>query len=309
MFVHNLKNGIGVYAGVALLTCFGCVATDNSQMPKEQPQIEATSLDLITTGVPRPMPFLPGQRAGISQGNFGTASHTVARGLQYAVDFTVSDDAQGHMSRGMPVVATNDGYVSEATYGNKDITTDCNRGWGNSVVYCSGFRIGPCERAGHLREVFVKVGDFVHQGQVIGLIGNSGNSDGAHLHAQQQPFTSCGSDPDPDQQTVCGSSSYAEYVYKATKDGSPLTEHFQDSAWDAHYSSNYTNPITLSTNEGVIGHKSGLYTTAQIGSPTSPRNTSDMGLNEGWNGYGWHDHYVGCIANTNNNNKRDRPLC
>lgn len=37
----------------------------------------------------------------------------------------------------------------------------------------------------HLHSYSVKVGDEVKQGQAIGTVGNTGNSDGAHLHHEQ----------------------------------------------------------------------------------------------------------------------------
>jgi hypothetical protein len=73
--------------------------------------------------------------------------------------------------RGTPVYATGDGKIEKAhfsgTYGN--------------VVYINhdhGFET----RYAHLSKFKVKVGDYVKRGQVIGLVGNTGNSVSAHLH-------------------------------------------------------------------------------------------------------------------------------
>ncbi len=52
--------------------------------------------------------------------------------------------------------------------------------YGNAIVIDHGF--GITTRYGHLSEIKVKEGQFVKQGEVIALQGNSGRSTGPHLH-------------------------------------------------------------------------------------------------------------------------------
>jgi murein DD-endopeptidase MepM/ murein hydrolase activator NlpD len=53
-------------------------------------------------------------------------------------------------------------------------------GYGNYIVidHGNGFQT----LYAHLSRIFVNVGDSVAQGTVIGLVGNTGNSTGPHLH-------------------------------------------------------------------------------------------------------------------------------
>lgn len=55
-----------------------------------------------------------------------------------------------------------------------------NGSYGRYVEVSHGF--GMSTRYGHLSKIFVKEGDEVKQGQVVGLQGNSGRSTGSHLH-------------------------------------------------------------------------------------------------------------------------------
>ena len=74
------------------------------------------------------------------------------------------------------------------------IGNNCNGGFGNYIVYMievhgtSYFIINA-----HLSEIYVSVGDVVHQGrEVIGLTGNSGSTSGPHLHIEVIRFGTMG---------------------------------------------------------------------------------------------------------------------
>jgi murein DD-endopeptidase MepM/ murein hydrolase activator NlpD len=73
--------------------------------------------------------------------------------------------------KGQAVYATADGIVQSAGY-----TGD----YGNLIVLKHDF--GLSTRYGHLSAYKVKVGDSVKRGDVIGLVGSTGRSTGAHLH-------------------------------------------------------------------------------------------------------------------------------
>jgi murein DD-endopeptidase MepM/ murein hydrolase activator NlpD len=73
--------------------------------------------------------------------------------------------------KGNPVYATADGQVESASY-----TGD----YGNLIVLRHDF--GLTTRYGHLSVFNVKPGATVHRGDVIGFVGSTGRSTGAHLH-------------------------------------------------------------------------------------------------------------------------------
>lgn len=76
-------------------------------------------------------------------------------------------------SYGSDVIASKGGTVTTAAWGY-------NGGYGNYIVINHGN--GVCTYYAHLSDIKVKVGQKVRQGLVIGKIGNTGNSYGAHLH-------------------------------------------------------------------------------------------------------------------------------
>lgn len=73
--------------------------------------------------------------------------------------------------KGQPVYATADGQVESASY-----TGD----YGNLIVLRHDF--GLATRYGHLSRFNVSPGATVHRGDVIGYVGSTGRSTGAHLH-------------------------------------------------------------------------------------------------------------------------------
>lgn len=74
--------------------------------------------------------------------------------------------------RGTPVVATADGFVTFASW---------ERGLGHCVKIRHG-RQGYRTIYGHLNEYFVREGQFVSRGEVIGRVGSSGRTTGNHVH-------------------------------------------------------------------------------------------------------------------------------
>jgi murein DD-endopeptidase MepM/ murein hydrolase activator NlpD len=73
--------------------------------------------------------------------------------------------------KGQPVYATADGTVESSSYtGN----------YGNLIVLKHGF--GLTTRYGHLSAFGVKPGQDVKRGDIIGYVGSTGRSTGAHLH-------------------------------------------------------------------------------------------------------------------------------
>ena len=121
---------------------------------------------------------------------------------RYAIDFSARLDADGrthlgdadrsasYFNYGQPVVAVADATVVEAVDGlpdqipNHKVPVSLAHADGNHVI----LRLGSGVFAGyaHLRpgSVRVKVGQHVRTGQVLGQLGNSGESGGPHLHFQ-----------------------------------------------------------------------------------------------------------------------------
>lgn len=83
---------------------------------------------------------------------------------------------------GTPVVATQDGEVHVADYLG---------GYGLTVILRHAE--GALEtRYAHLSQILVRPGETVQQGEVIGLVGSTGNSTGPHLHFELRELTAQG---------------------------------------------------------------------------------------------------------------------
>ncbi|MBD0334127.1 MAG: M23 family metallopeptidase [Cyanobacteria bacterium Co-bin13] len=82
---------------------------------------------------------------------------------------------------GTPVMATRAGQVS---------VSDFLGGYGLTVILRHD---GDLEsRYAHLSQIFVQPGEQVEQGEVIGLVGSTGNSTGPHLHFEMRQLTAQG---------------------------------------------------------------------------------------------------------------------
>lgn len=113
---------------------------------------------------PHQMPFPCGETwTGSTRG-----SHTPSMS---SIDWNRSGD------QGDPVVASAAGIVSKA-----DSTS--NRSYGHHVIIDHGN--GESSVYGHLDAVTVATGQTVDQGTMIGTVGNTGNSHGAHLHFEER---------------------------------------------------------------------------------------------------------------------------
>ncbi len=98
-------------------------------------------------------------------GTFGGRSDpfTGERGFHQGLDISTP--------KGQPIYATADGKVATAGYSGD---------YGNMVVLEHDF--GLSTRYGHMSRFNVKPGDTVRRGDVIGFVGSTGRSTGAHVH-------------------------------------------------------------------------------------------------------------------------------
>ncbi|MDD4995279.1 MAG: peptidoglycan DD-metalloendopeptidase family protein [Patescibacteria group bacterium] len=125
----------------------------------------------------RRLPFLPNTTVTVSQGNDQAdpaSTHYRLGALAKAVDFTAGPGCE---DRGVPIIAAAGGTVIEAVAGLADRS---GTGTGNHVyVRYSDGRVG---RYFHLRDVMVRRGQPVLEGQALGTMGTSGYSTACHLH-------------------------------------------------------------------------------------------------------------------------------
>ena len=87
---------------------------------------------------------------------------TMHKGVDMSTDF------------GVPVYASGDGVVEKVEQGRR------RRGYGRQILIDHKF--GYKTRYAHLLKMFVKPGDKVQRGQLIGEVGSTGGSTGPHLH-------------------------------------------------------------------------------------------------------------------------------
>jgi murein DD-endopeptidase MepM/ murein hydrolase activator NlpD len=103
----------------------------------------------------------------VTTSKFGWRTHPVTRKKQYHKGLDL------RAARRTPVYATADGVVRYVQ--DKNIGT-----FGRVIIITHNFGFETI--FGHLRFTHVKVGDVIKKGQLIGKSGNSGRSNGPHLH-------------------------------------------------------------------------------------------------------------------------------
>lgn len=134
----------------------------------------------------------------VSQGHDG--EHTHKGEWSKALDFMIYDDeSKTYQSNGLlcedyycynkPVLALADGIVEEVIDGiddNEIGKVNLTENWGNSIII--RHLPGLYTQLSHIRKgsFKVKAGDFVKQGDILALCGNSGRSPEPHLHFQVQ---------------------------------------------------------------------------------------------------------------------------
>jgi murein DD-endopeptidase MepM/ murein hydrolase activator NlpD len=132
----------------------------------------AAAAALATTGVASAsaadykLPYPAGESYRVTQGNFGSYSHTDAYN-QYAWDFALPYQYE--------VSATQAGTVASAGWSPY---------WQNGVEMLIRHSNGQCTHYAHLDRVLYGAGSWVPQGRVVAWSGNSGASSAPHLHYQ-----------------------------------------------------------------------------------------------------------------------------
>lgn len=150
-------------------------ASKKSDILLNQLHIQSKSFDTIIylaknlndslLSAPGIAPVAPNDYLTISSG-FGLRIHPITKRLQGhdGIDFAANI--------GNPIRSTGNGIVT---------TADKNsNGYGNYVVINHGY--GFTTLYAHMSKLYVKKGDTIQRGQIIGAIGNTGSSTGPHLH-------------------------------------------------------------------------------------------------------------------------------
>ena len=115
-------------------------------------------------------------------GSFGEPGEHEGLDL-FNIDKTLSDVPIHTIAEGVVVYART-GCPSSTQFSDNTILRECGAGWGNHLVIDHGNNI--YSRYGHMRfdGVYKSVGDKVNKDEIIGLMGNSGRSEGRHLHLE-----------------------------------------------------------------------------------------------------------------------------
>ena len=112
----------------------------------------------------------------------------------FNIDKELSDVPIHTIAEGV-VVYARIGCPSSTQFSDNKILRECGAGWGNHLIIDHGNNI--YSRYAHMRfdGVYKRVGEKVIKEEIIGLMGNSGRSEGRHLHLEMgyysDDFDSC----------------------------------------------------------------------------------------------------------------------
>ena len=133
----------------------------------------------------------PGEDLGNFQWPFALSTVTSEYGPRWGRMHEGIDFGLSPATAGAPIIAAGDGVVAVRTYSS---------GWGNYVrlthTLPSGAQVSTLY-AHMVEPAPVAVGQTVSKGDIIGHVGNTGNSFGAHLHFETWMSTSYGSHVNP----------------------------------------------------------------------------------------------------------------
>lgn len=127
------------------------------------------------------LPYRIGQAFTVGQANCGAGSHARGSAVQFAYDFL--------MPIGTEIVAARTGRVLLVEARFADSTRIPGQENYINVEHDDGTIAGYVHLT--MGGAMVRVGDFVRQGEVIGLSGDSGNSSEPHLHFHVQSCLGC----------------------------------------------------------------------------------------------------------------------
>jgi len=165
---NNITDDTAIALGQSLIIPGGKIAPPPA--PKPKPRILASPIQIFT----KPPNAVDND---ITDMVWPTTSHIITQpyGIWSRVDHGIHTGVDLGAPKGTPIYAADDGIVTHSGCGSS-----CSAGYGYYVDIDHGN--GITTRYGHTSARFVTVGQQVHRGETIALIGSTGHSTGPHLH-------------------------------------------------------------------------------------------------------------------------------
>jgi murein DD-endopeptidase MepM/ murein hydrolase activator NlpD len=165
---NNITDETALALGQSLIIPGGKIATPLA--PKPRFRILASPIQVFT----KPPDAVDNN---ITDMVWPTTSHIITQpyGIWSRIDHGIHTGVDLGAPYGAPIYAADDGIVTHSGCGSS-----CSTGYGYYIDIDHGN--GIMTRYGHTSKRFVVVGQQVHRGEVIALIGSTGHSTGPHLH-------------------------------------------------------------------------------------------------------------------------------